>query len=240
MNYQLVTVADKRPSAKYLLFDEMLESLRRFGQKPLILGWGEPWGGLGSKPRLLKKAIDGGVVNAEHLIYFDAYDVIFTTPPDLIVELANEFFHNKTVWNAEKACFPDQSLADRHPPTSSPWRYLNSGFAVGKTQLMLDVLKWIDADNIPNDSRLPDGTGVHPNDQASVMEAFVSGELPMELDTTAILCQTLCDTTIDEFSLEYPDIENIATGSFPCCLHANGPAKDSGIMEPILKHLKLR
>jgi hypothetical protein len=240
MSYQLVTVADKRPSQPYYLFDEMLESLRRFGQKPLILGWGEPWGGLGSKPRLLKKAIDEGAVSAEHIIYFDAFDVVFTTPPELIVELANEFFHNKLVFNAEKNCFPDQSLAEKHPSTSSPWRYLNSGFAVGKTDHMLATLRWVDADNIPNDSRLPDGTGVHPNDQDNFMRAFVSGELPIELDTTAILCQTLCGTTKEELSFGSRDIENVVTGAFPCAIHFNGPAKTDGLAEPILKYLKLR
>jgi len=240
MNIALVTCADKAPKESYYLFDEMKESLRRLGLEPIILGWGEPWGGLGSKPRLLKQAIESGKITAERIIWFDAFDVVFVDPPEIMVELAIEFFDDKLVYNAEKNCFPDASLAEKHPQTKHPFRYLNSGFAVGRTCDFMAMLEWIKADEIPNDSRNPDGSGNHPNDQDYVMRAFVSGELPMALDTSGIICHTLCGVEESEFDFSGESIENLKTGAWPCAFHANGPSKDSGIMAPILRKLGYR
>lgn len=236
----LVTFADKEPTASYYLFREMRQSLERYGFSPIILGWGLAWGGLGSKPRLLKRAIDDGTITSEWTIWFDAFDVLFAAHPEYIVDVVQQFFSGKVVFNAERAIFPDPSLADRHPTTKSSFRYLNSGFAVGRTADFLKILKWMDADNIPNDSRDSDGRGRHPNDQLLFQQAFVSGELPIALDSGCDICQTLHGVDASELNFDGEFIENRETGSFPAALHANGPAKDSGIMEPILKKLKLR
>lgn len=238
---KVVTVANKRPVEPYYLYDEFLTSLARHGHEPLILGAGPgEYGGLGSKQRLLKQAIESGRVDDERMIFCDAFDVLFVDSPELIGDLAIEFFDDRLVYNAEKNCFPDPSLADRHPQTKSQFRYLNSGFAVGRTCDFMAMLDWIRADEIPNDSRNPDGSGNHPNDQDYVMRAFVSGDLPMALDTQGIICQTLCGVDESEFDFSGEQIENLVTGSWPCAFHANGNAKDSGVMAPILRKLGYR
>lgn len=237
---KVVICADKRPAAPYYLWDELLASLRRFGHEPLILGWGERWAGLGAKPRLLKQAIESGRITDEWIVFADAFDVVFATPPELIAELSTEFFDGQIVFNAERACFPDASLAEKHPPSRTSYRFLNSGFSVGRTEDYLTALKWMKADEIPDDSRNPDGSANHPNDQNNWMQAFVSGELPIALDTPVAICQTLCGVKPEELNFDGEFIENRETGGWPCAFHANGPAKDSGIMDPILRKLKLR
>lgn len=237
---KVVICADKAPTAPYYLFGELLASLKRFGHEPLILGWGLPWTGLGAKPRLLKAAIESGRITDERIVFADAYDVIFAAAPEFIGEVATEFFGDKICFNAERACFPDASLADKHPECGTSYRYLNSGFSVGKTEDYLTCLKWMKADEIPDDSRNPDGSGNHPNDQLFFQQAFLSGELPMVLDTRACICQTLCGVTAEELDFTGEFIENRETRMFPAALHANGNAKSSGIIEPILRKLGLR
>lgn len=237
---KVVICADKAPKEPYYLFLELLASLRRFGHEPLILGWGERWTGLGSKPRMLKQAIESGRITDDRIIFADAYDVIFESAPEAIDELALKFYGNRLIFNAEKTCFPDASLAEKHPPTTSSFRYLNSGFSIGATGDYLYALKWMKADEIPDDSRDEQGRGIHPNDQDNWMRAFLSGKLPIALDTRCVLCQTLHGVTMDEFCLESEFIENRAMGSFPMAFHANGGSKTSGVVEPILRKLKLR
>lgn len=237
---KVITVANKKPAEPYYLFDEFLTSLKRHGHEPLILGWGEPWGGLGAKPRLLKKAIEIGRITDERMIFADSFDLVFACSPEIIDEHALEFYGEEIVWNAEKSCFPDQSLAEKHPTSPTSFKYLNSGFGIGRTEDFLRMLEWMKADEIPDDSRDAEGYGIHPNDQDFVMRALVSGELGMKLDHHAILCQTLCGVEESELDFSGPFIANRETGSFPCVFHFNGPGKTNGLADPILRKLKLR
>lgn len=238
---KVVTVANKRPVEAYYLYGEFLESLKRHGHEPLILGTGPgEYGGLGSKPRLLKQAIDAGRITDERIIFCDSFDVVFGAAPELAVDIAEEFFDGKIVFNAERACFPDESLAAKHPQCRSSFRFLNSGFAVGRTSDFYTMLDWMKADEIPNDSRNADGSGCHPNDQLFFQHAFLSGELPIALDTTVIICQTLCGVTDRDLDFSGPEIENRETGGWPAVWHFNGPAKTNGLADPILRKLGLR
>lgn len=237
---KVVICADNRPTAPYYLFDELLASLKRFGHDPMMLGWELPWTGLGSKPRLLKRAIESGQIADDRMIFCDAFDVVFGCSPETIDEHAREFYGPEIVWNAERSCFPDSSLADRHPPSRTSFRYLNSGFGIGRTEDFLRLLEWMKADEIPDDSRDASGRGVHPNDQDFVMRALVDGQLGMRLDHHAILCQTLCGVTAEDLDFDGPLIANRETGSFPCAFHFNGSAKTGGLAEPILRKMGLR
>lgn len=238
---KVVTVANRWPDEPYYLHREFLESLRRFGHEPLILGTspGE-YRGLGSKPRLLKKAIESGAIGDEHMIFCDAFDVVFAESPELILARSAEHYGEGIVWNAERSCFPDASLAEKHPSAHSSFRYLNSGFGVGKTSDFLKMLEWMKADEIPDDHRGPDGNDVNPNDQDYVMRALVFGGLGMKLDTLAALCQTLCGVSADEFDFVGSNVRNRETGTAPMAFHWNGPAKTNGTADPILRKLGLR
>ncbi len=122
----IIAVADKVPTHDYLVrgFSAFLRSSKRYGYEPIILGMGEPWRGLGSKPKLLKKAIEDGTITTDRIIFADAYDVWFATSPDEI-NAEYEFFDCDIVWNAEKNCFPDASLAESFVDHGTSFRYLN-------------------------------------------------------------------------------------------------------------------
>ena len=171
---QIVTVANAKPAASYMCFDAMLASCRRFGHEPLILGWGQPWGGLGNKPRLLLKAIESGQITDDHILFLDAFDTVLARPPcDIMAAYAE--YDAPIVWGAERNLFPDIGC-DRDavfPASLGGFRYLNSGVCVAQTDAMLAALRQIGAADIPDDHKSADGThDVNPNDQEIWLRAF--------------------------------------------------------------------
>lgn len=248
----VVAVADKDPNQDYLMmgWNAFNKSLRRFGHEPLILGWGQPWKGLGSKPKLLKKAIEDGRVSTEYLIFTDALDVAFVRRPEFILSAWEDHYPDAAiVWNGERNCFPCTEWAEYHPKTRCPYRYLNSGLAVGRTRDFLQVLTEMKVDDIPDDHQLPNGTWKHYIDQHFFMEKFLFGqcaphEVKQEIDSECYLFQTMVGETMDRFRLVTgPDtaklLYNAKTMTHPLAVHWNGPSKTAGTMEPILKHLDL-
>lgn len=248
---QIVAVANEYPRHDYLVrgYEAFLKSSRRYGFEPVILGWGRPWTGLGSKPKLLKQAIENGTVNAENIIFADAYDVWFATNPANILRKKQGFFpDSRIVWNAEKSCFPDNSLAQHHPITDSPFKYLNSGLSVGDTAAYLECLTEMEVDKWVPDYRQSSGIWVHRNDQDDWMRRFLFGQCPgqikMALDHQCELFQTLTGVVSGELRFDHGEVEderiyNLTTDTWPMAYHANGPAKTAGLMEPILQHLQL-
>ncbi len=226
---QVVTCANKSPTAPYYLFDEFKTSLAKYGIEPIILGWGEHWGGLGSKPRMLKKAIESGRITSEDMIFCDAFDVVFLGDPHDIPS------HSTLLYNAEKNCFPDGTLADKHPDTPYPYKYLNSGLSIGKTQSYLDMLIEMKADEIPDDHQV-NGQWVNPNDQDNVMRQFLFGSVPMKLDSGCGYFQTMI--MVEEGELTFEDkITNQVTGSSPIVFHFNGPSKEGCYRDRVLARL---
>lgn len=251
MSIQVVTVLDKEPEWPYLQMGwrAFNRSLERFDHKPLVLGFGEPWRGLGSKPKLLKRAIESGQIEAEHIIFSDALDVAFLADPERFVDAKKCFYKKaKIVWNGEKNCFPRADWAQYHPKTPSPFRFFNSGLSVGRTEDYLKVLTQCKVDERPDDYIKPDGKWHHENDQEFLMEKFLFGQVTkdepkMAIDTKCCLFQNMVECSMEEFKLvDYKGmkcVENLATGSFPLAIHWAGNAKTSGTMEPILSYLDL-
>lgn len=250
MSLQIVCVADKYPVHDYLVrgWEALNASLDRFGYELTILGWNRPWGGLGSKPKLLKRAIDSGEIESKCTMFVDAFDVVFTRSPSEILQSFIEDFNGlsdgaKVVWNAEKNCFPDASLEMYHSKTESPYRFFNSGLSIGFTAAYdqclteMDVLSWVD------DYQKPDRTWVHRNDQDDWMRRFLFGQCPgqvkMELDPECDLFWNMVNVTPDELELIPGGVRNLTTGTEPMALHFAGGSKTAGLMEPILSHLKL-
>lgn len=234
--FQIVTVADRDRPEPYYRYRSFLKSCRRFGHDPVVLGWGEPFMGLGTKPRLLHWAIANGRVNADVIIFCDAYDVFFSEDPESLLANIDE----RIIFNAEKSCFPDASLAPLHPETTSPWKYLNSGLSIGPLDAYAQCLKAMDAPNLPNDI-----VGVigqpnrHFNDQLDWSKLFVSNDLPIRLDTDCVHFQTYCGVTPDEIDLTGTHIRNKVTNTHPSVHHLNGGAKSGELAEPVLRKLGL-
>lgn len=247
---QIVTIANHWPAQDYYCYNSLFKSVG--DNQILVLGQGEmEYTGLSDKPRILYHAIKEGVIKSKHLIFIDAYDVVFV---DTGEEIMSKFksFQTSIVVGAEKNCFPGNFKReyDRLPSTSS-YKYLNSGVIVGETEAMLTVLEAMDAPNLPRDYHDPNkGYNHHFNDQAYYMDIFLRQPVPMRLDYNCEITQNMQDVSMDEImfmgvSAYSPDVEmipkikNVETNSMPSIIHWNGGSKTGGTMQPILKHLNL-
>jgi hypothetical protein len=235
---QIVTVANAKPAASYFCFDAMLASCRRFGHEPLILGWGQHWGGLGNKPRLLLKAIESGQITDDHILFLDAFDTVLARPPcDIMAAYAA--YDAPIVWGAERNLFPDIGC-DRDavfPASPGGFRYLNSGVCVAQTDAMLAALRHIDAENIRDDYKNEDGSMTHVNDQEIWLRAFAEWPKSMALDTECHIALNMHSVTPDDLDLSGERIKVLATGAESCVVHFNGSAKSDGMLALVLAKL---
>lgn len=244
MSIQVVGTRGRIPDRTtewYYLYEECLTTLKRFDIEPLLLGTEEgEFKGLLSKAKLLKKAIESGLVTADWIIFTDTFDVLYAEDPRDVIEKAKKIAKEKKVkiiWNAEKNCFPIPELAPLHPATKSPFKYLNSGWGVGETAIFLAALKEMNPDDLPDDHVKPEGGWHHSCDQTAWQKQMIYGSIPIGLDHDCQLCQAFCNCEPDEFDFSGEKIRNKVTKSFPPVLHLNGGAKSSPIRGPVLKKL---
>lgn len=241
---QVIAVMGKIPSEREWFYrpDVMLESCQKFGYTPVILGQKEgEFRGLGSKAKLLKRALHDGAVTASHILFVDAFDICFLDSPYNCVK---EFLDIQAItpsnpsilWASEKACFPDDGRLERHPKSHSAWRFLNSGFSIGESEGFRKFYQEFDPDLILDDHQDALGNWVHDNDQRHAMDAFLNGSLSMSLDYDCRIHQSLFQTTPEEFDFSGEKIKNVALGTYPMVAHANGDAKSNGIFNLFLKH----
>jgi len=236
MSVQVVSVCNRIPDRareSYYRYDAFLKSMARFGEAPTILGMGEPWGGLMTKPRRLRQWLRSGGCTAETLIVCDAFDIVFTVPAlGVAVMYRDHWGHLPVVFNAEKALFPRGELVHKFADGPEPWRYLNSGFMIGPPAKILAMLEAMWLDDIADDYRAADalhggaGRMIEPNDQGHYQYAYCAQVVPMALDYDCRLCQTLSACSVSDFNLEGERIKNIVTGTEPLVWHANGGSKD--------------
>ena len=236
MSVQVVSVCNRIPDRSrepYYRHDAFLASMARFGEAPTILGMGEPWGGLMTKPRRLRQWLREGRCTAETLIVCDAFDIIFTVPALEVAEVYRGWYTRSTlVFNAEKGLFPRGELDYATELTPGPWRYLNSGFMIAPPDVILATLEAMWLDDIADDYRAADalhggaGRMIEPNDQGWYQLMYAAHVVTMLLDHQCRLCQTLSACTLEEFDLSGDRIRNIVTGQTPCVFHFNGGSKN--------------
>jgi hypothetical protein len=82
----------------------------------------------------------------EIILFTDGYDTLFLCPENEIME-KYRMFSAHVVFAAEKNCWPCQDLSERYPPSTSPFRFLNSGGFIGKTEVLLFLLNKMSLDN---------------------------------------------------------------------------------------------
>lgn len=243
-DFEVVTVSSHMPAQDYYCYDQFIKSLQRELCKPIILGSPETFKGLGSKPKLLLKAIQDKTVDAKHIIFADSWDLVFARSPQEVIE-EFKYFNAPFVCSAERNCFPSD-LKDEYDKfeCDTTFKYLNSGFIVADTEALLAVLESMDLSNVPDDYfDEVKNEMVHINDQFLFQQAFLKQPVKMALDYHQELSQTMHMVKIEELALmkqgNDPVIMNIETMSTPCTYHFNGGSKTSGTREIILKHLVL-
>lgn len=246
MKVQVVSVCSYRPKPSYYFYDQFLASVRKVGAEPAILGWHEHWGGLSTKPKLLKAFLSKGHNEGDVLLCTDSWDVVFQSPPEEILERYLSRFGPGTIaFNAERNCFPRGDLAPEYDKIAestgvktTPWKYLNSGVMIGTPANILKLLEFMEVDKVPDDHQLPDGKWVHPNDQGHYSEVFLKQPVAMVLDYNTELAMAMHGSELDELDFTGPRIKNKITGTEPGILHMNGHAKNF-LAPTIHKHLGL-
>jgi len=241
MNYKIVTVSNRFPTEWYYLTKQFFESVK--GYNGLLVDYSafEGWKGLATKPKWLYRAIKEGNIPEKFMIFSDSWDLVFCATPEEILE-RYESFDSDIVISSERNCFPadlKEYFDSLNPPT--PYKYLNSGFIVGKTEAILACLEAMDLPNVKDDYHCEEmGCAIHSNDQHLWQIIFEKQPVKIALDYYQSLSQTLHDVSIDEFDLSGERIRNKITNSTPCSIHFNGSSKDRmELREPLLKHLNL-
>lgn len=239
--FKIVTVCNRFPTEPYYCLNEFIKSLG--DHKPLVLGTQQnEYLGLGSKPKLLYKAIKDGLIDTEFTLFTDCFDAVFQGDPQMVYQawLSEPYKDAEIVISAERNCFPDD-VRDQYDKLNiqTSFKYLNSGFIFGRTEAILAALEAMDLPNVPDDYRNEDGSMTHINDQSLWQHLFLKQPVKMALDTKTIFSNALHSMTLDELDFSGNWIKNKETLNSPCMLHLNGSAKSDGLREPVLKHLNL-
>lgn len=235
---KLITVCSHTDLPSYYRPDAFFASCKRFGFEPIVLGRDGAYKGLGSKLRLLKECLDTNPFDDRYMIFCDSFDLVFQQDPNLCTQFLR--VPTNAIFNAERALFPfNEEVEQGHPQSETSYRFLNSGFIVGQTETFRKALELMNADKVPDDHQLPDGTWINPNDQFLWQGLFVAHRksLGLALDTRAELCMTLANTLPEELDFDGELISSRETGSTPIAIHVNGRKEEWWPI--ILEKLKL-
>lgn len=240
---RVVTICDQEPEASYYCFEEFKLSLSSQGVYPLVLGKGKgEYNGLASKPKILLNAIRKGWIKEEYTIFCDCFDLVFVAPIEYIIERFL-MFNADVVISAEKNCFPETYKNDFDKfwgnKSKYEYKYLNSGFIVARTKDLAVLLESMELDKELDDHLKENGEWFHSNDQELFQKAWTKQRVKISLDTKCELSWCMVDVPMHEIGFCNPP-QNLSTGSYPCTIHWNGPAKTQGTMDKILKTLRLR
>lgn len=240
MDTEVVSVTSRIPGAHepYYRYHTWQESLARQGVTPTVLGMGEEWRGLMTKPRRLREWLRAGGATKDLLIVCDSYDVVFTAHPNTIGDRYMELFGgDQVVFNAERGLFPRGDLTHHFADTGTPWRYLNSGFFIGRPTDILAMLDAMRLEDLNNDLDA-DGRTVNVNDQGWYQVGYALQVVPQALDTHCELCCCCSACSLDDFDLAGAQVVNRLTGTAPMVWHFNGGSKND-VMPVLLEKWQL-
>lgn len=242
-SFRIVTVCNRIPQEPYYCLNEFVKSLA--GHIPYVLGTQQgEYTGLGSKPKLLHKAIKNGNIQEEYIIFCDCWDLVFSCNPQQLFDNyinGTEKEGHPVYISAEKNCYPSdlKKEYDELEHLDYEYKYLNSGMVIGKMRDIFLILEAMELNKVPEDYRKEDGNMVHVNDQFLYQQIFLKQPVKIKLDYSQAFCNTLHSVKLDELEFDELGILNKETGLYPFAFHMNGSAKTDGLREPILKHLNL-
>lgn len=237
-NYTVVSICNRYPAESYYCLNSFAKSIE--GKNNLIISSIDTqYQGLCDKPKFVYRAIKQGLIKTEFIIFTDCWDLVFATTPEEIIEKFLDF-NCDLVISAERNCFPNDLKDDYDKlPSTSSFKYLNSGVIVGYTDKLLETLEAMEVESIPNDYF--DGEkNIHFNDQFEYQKIYLKQPVHIKLDYQQVLSRTLHDAKLDELDFTEERIRNIETNTYPCTMHMNGNGKsENNIRNTILSHMKL-
>lgn len=214
---KFITFASHTPPG----FQAMIQSAHRVGITPIVLGTGEPYGGLITKLRAMHRYLSGTKEDSELIVFHDAYDVLFCQDAPAIESAISAFsLEDRILFAAERKCSPEPSLAAGYAQCSTPYRFLNSGVYAGKRRLILQMIEESNAFGSPENW----------DDQMLLTRWYLVFQSKALLDTHCQAFQCLYASESD-LELRGTEIWNKLTETRPAIIHGNGLANLSRVRE---------
>ena len=199
-------------SHKIRALEQLLESCRINGIQLDVLGLGEPFS-FGKKLNDYHKYLKG-IPPDDVVLFIDAYDVLILADEKTILD---KFFSMNApfVISVETNCFPFAHLASDYPPSPTKFKYLNVGSYIGYAKHIQQIYE--DLSPIPDDI----------DDQGLLTVYFLKYPEKFKLDYHCELFLTLFQVEQKELVLNRrkKTVKSRTTGTAPCLVHGNGPAK---------------
>jgi hypothetical protein len=190
---------------------KLIVSCENHGIQLEILGMNQPYRCNTDKLRAMRNYCHR-LPDNDLVLFVDAFDVLILADKQEIVSrfLALDV---PMLMSMEMNCWPSKTTAPFHPPTASPFKYINSGSYIGWVEA---VRRWLDA----FDETLLSGT----SDQAAIHKLFIKNSSFYALDhwCTIFLCLYQVPFNAVFIDVVNRQINCIYTNSSPCVLHANG------------------
>lgn len=246
MAFELLVCRGGRGPKSYECYPEFLRSLDKHSMRPIFVPG--PWNGMTAKIKNLWAYLNAGKHTGKWVLTTDAYDVVFGSPSlkrpnDLWPTLMERFksFNAPIVYNAEKNCFPFGHLADKFPDHGKKtFAYLNSGFILAETEALIEVLRHMQPEKIPDDGQIQGY--LNPGDQDFHILEFLQQTVPMKLDSDGWLCQTTHDVKLMEIATSQGALTALhhidCSRAGPLAWHFNG-SKNASVMATVMKSLRL-
>ncbi len=238
--YTIAIISSHFPTQDYYCFGEFLKSLEG---EPIICGGQDgSYKNLSDRPRIFYDAINQGYVKTEWLILSDCWDMVFVDSPSVIFE-KHKANNCDITFSCEKNCFPEdlKQQFDEIAPANTPYKYLNCGTIVGRTEAIFTLLKDMDAPNLPKDYWMPEEQKTfHYNEQLWYQQSFFRQPVSMKLDYYQDIANCMEQVTTKELDFSEKKIRNIECNTYPSIWHWNGGSKTAGTQIPILTKLGYR
>lgn len=148
-----------------------------------------------------------------HMMFVDAYDVIFAAGWDEIMEKFKKF-EVPIVIGSECYCWPDLKLASKYPSTTHRCKYLNAGFWMAESRWAMWFLEECVRRRSPGQ-----------DDQSLMVDIFLDQTITkpmMRLDTACSLLFCCNMNSLDFLEMKDGRPTCKDTGEKPCLFHGNG------------------
>lgn len=173
----------------------------------------------------LNRYLDQQMIADDDLVLFlDAFDTLFLTGPETIVERFLEF-NAPIVMGAERHCWPLHSLSDRYPKAPTSHRYLNSGFFIGYAGEIKQMVKDVLNTKLPKDIQVKKPNGDQIRVTCYYLDSLKNGTSRIVLDhANRLVLDTTSKMSADEMAIIPSPLRLVVkeTGNTPCVFHANG------------------
>ncbi len=213
-------------------FLRLRQSLNKFGYPYKVLGMGEKWEGgddilnnpgAGQKINILKREVEKLKDEDVIILFMDGYDTMATGSPKKLIDKFKAM-NKRIVFGAEKSCWPDKNLASQYPPSTSPWKYLNSGQFIGYAKDIWNIIQ----EPIENSA----------DDQLYYTLKFLENRDEIAIDNKCEMFQCMGQSADDlEIVYNHGNFNNKRTNTSPYIIHGNGGVQDKYAFNRITNYI---